>query len=395
MSIIVIGCGIAGASAALALAQQGHSVSVFDQAEMLSEIGAGLQISPNGMRVLNALGLEDQVRAHSYLPTALEMRNGVSDRRIFSLDLETALQSWGSTYAHIRRAHLQNILLKALRDHKKISLNLGHKFHQYAETKSGVRVHFENGIVAEGACIVGADGVHSKLRSFLFGETRAWFTQKVAWRATMPLRDLKLSLPTSACVWTGLRKHVVTTRIDRGETLNFVGICEGHIDRESWEKSGDITEFHELFSDLCPLLNEIVYSLPEVKKWLLHDRASLHEFNLGKAVLIGDSAHPMLPSFAQGAVMALEDSYALAHLFDSNEIEESFGRYSAFRLGRARKVQQQSLKNLNLFHQAGVKRYLQNFFLSSVGHSAPDLIMKRLSWLYGYDIREMLAQAYS
>ena len=385
-SAIVCGAGIGGLCTALALHARGWSVRVIEQAQELREVGAGLQLSPNACRVLAALDLLPALQATAYAPQALEMRLGHSGQQIFRIPLDRrSAARWGGPYLHMHRADLLAVLAKALQQRAPGALQLGAQLSQINHTPHGVEVELADGRQLDGQLLVGADGIHSRVRELLFGPDQAHFTGHVAWRAVVPIDALGAHAPPpSACVWTGRGRHAVTYRLRAGTLANLVGVVEHRQwSRESWTQAGDPAEALNDFAGWHPQVTSLIKHAQQPLRWALFDRPPLARWHHHHCVLLGDASHPMLPFLAQGAAMAIEDAWVLASCLQTDEaLPLALARFQRLRHSRTTQVQQTSKRNARLFHRAAPAYWP----LWLVARLWPEFIHSRQDWLYRYDV---------
>ena len=390
MNVLIAGGGIGGLTAALAFQQFGHTVTVFEQSNIIGEVGAGLQISPNGMRVLSILGVASQVAADAFRPKAMEMRMGKSGRTVFSLPLrKAAIQRWGADYLHVYRPDLIEVLKDALLARAPNALQLGKDLQSYEQTESGITVRFTDGTSASGDLLIGADGIHSSVRTQMLGPDRPRYTGMVAWRAVAPVSELgQTPPPPTACVWTGSKRHAVTYLLRRGSLANFVGVVERketHI--ESWSAVGAREDALNDFKKWNPAVRGILEAAETINLWALYDRDELSTWRDGRAVLLGDACHPMLPFMAQGAVMAIEDAYILAREVDTQpSIASALETYEALRKPRTTKIQLGARGRAHLFHRRNPLTQLATYGpMWLAGRTASRTIYGQNDWLFSYD----------
>lgn len=390
-SAIIVGAGIGGLAAAVSLALRGWRVEVFEQAARLGEVGAGLQISPNGMRVLDALGVSALLQDAFYEPEVIEMRLGTqvagkTGRCVFSLPMKGyARLRWGATFTQVHRADLHAALVERLRQVAGSVIRTGAAITGYVAERDGVSAYIAGADRVHGDLLVGADGLHSQIRAQMLGADRARFTGNLAWRITVPADTPGTErLPKGGCIWVGPGKHCVTTRIRGGQMLNFVGIVEqDEWTEESWSAQGNRSDVLADFAGWDARLLSIIEACETPMRWALFERSELASWHNGQAVLLGDAAHPMLPSMAQGAVQALEDAWVLAALADQ---PGGLARYEAVRKPRASRVQARSAQNLNLFHHRGIARQVLHYGpIALAGQIAPNAIQRRQDWIYSHD----------
>ncbi|GGW96553.1 FAD-dependent monooxygenase [Streptomyces lomondensis] len=383
---LVVGAGIGGLAAALALGRTGWRVTVLEQAAAIGEIGAGIQLSPNGVRVLSALGVLDGLLPTAFHPEAVEMRLGRSGRHVFRIELaETAVRRWGAPYLHVHRADLLDALLTGTAGSGlDITVRTGSTVRSYEQTPEGVTVSLDSGRRVSGSLLVGADGIHSVIRGQMLGADEPRFTGHVAWRVTVPVERLGRAVPPpTACLWVGDGRHAITYRLRGGALVNLVAVVERDEWRgESWTERGTRQEALADFEGWHPTVTTTLREADTHYRWALFDREPLENWADGRVALLGDACHPMLPYLAQGATMAIEDARVLAHrLQHTDDVPRALRSYAAARRPRTARVQAGARRNGQRFHQGDDFAYLPLWLL---GKLAPRLYHRRLDWLYGY-----------
>ncbi len=393
MKILIAGGGIGGLTAALACQHFGHEAVVLEQAEAISEIGAGIQISPNAMKVFQALGLEEEIGRDAFRPRRIEMRSGRSGAPIMRYRLgDEAVKRWGAEYLNIHRADLMGALLAALKKAAPGSLKLASAVTGYKQTAGGVTAILTDGRQISGDVLIGADGIHSAIREQMLGPEKPHFTGHVAWRTVVPVEKLRNNVPDPvACAWLGRGKHAVTYLLRGGQLANLVAVVErDDWTKESWVEEGDSKEALKDFIGWHPTIRRILKESDQIYRWVLYTRAPLKSWTDGRVALMGDAAHPMLPYMAQGAAMAIEDSWAIAALFDKHiKPEEALKAYKQLRYDRATKVQARSQENGRIFHKrTPLERFGTYGPMFMAGQLKADALAGAQDWLYGYDIVE-------
>ncbi len=375
LKFCVVGGGIGGLAAALALQQRGARVTVFEQAAALTEVGAGLQISPNGMCVLRALGVVSDTPAlgqRSYGTVLRDYRNG---RVISRLPGPKA----GSTY-YYHRADLLDLLHKAAQT-AGVDVRLGAHVAELRKHPTEVELVFESGEPLRADCVIAADGGRSTLRPSLNGSEAPVFTHQIAWRATVPWKGAEAQ--PRATLTMGPGRHVVTYPLRDQSVMNIVAIEErSGWQEEGWRKQGDPDELRARFADFGDPVRGILAGVRETHLWALFLRPVARTWQDGHVALLGDAAHPTLPFMAQGACLALEDAWVLARCFDDHsEMSSALAAYEAARLPRAERVVAAAAANARNFHLQGPKRIAAQLALPVIG---PHL-SRRYEWIYGYD----------
>jgi salicylate hydroxylase len=385
--ILIAGAGIGGIVAALALLTRGFIVELYEQAADLREIGAGVQISPNGSRVLCALGLRSAMEAIASIPKAKDMRlfNTGQAWRVQDLGA-TAEQRFGSPYWLLHRGDFHQVLVQALTERAPDALHVGARVVDFQQGEDGVTLLLDGGEQVLGDVLIGADGVHSRVRHALFGTGRATFTGFMAWRGVVPMHRLPPALRQEyGNTWIGPHGHVVTYPLRRGELLNFVTAIERDDWLiESWSEAGTVEECRRDFAPWHQDVLTIIDAIDVPYKWAMLGREPLEHWSVGCVTLLGDACHPTLPFLAQGANMAIEDAMVLARCLDCFDVPEALRRYEAARLDRTSRIVRGSLENVSRYHnpQLADPATAQDFM---VREFAPRAVGARYDWLYEYD----------
>jgi len=387
--VLICGAGLGGLAAAIALAKRGMNVRIIEKSAELGEVGAGIQLSPNAMHVLNALGLQGQVEAASFEPEASVIRDYATGRALVEVPLKNICASrYGAPYFHIHRADLHRILESAARD-LGVSIALGQT--ATGITQTDTHVHLETQKEAHsGDVLIGADGVRSQVRDGLLGAAPPEFTGQVAWRGVVPKEALPDGLISpDATVWVGPQHHFVTYYVRSGRLINFVAVQErSDWINTGWSEQGDITELRDAFKGWHPQITALLEATKECYLWALLERAPLPSWSDGRITLMGDAAHPMLPFMAQGAAMALEDAWVLADTLADHKPQEALQRYAQIRKPRATMVQAMSQSNAKLFHRQNSIFDLWPRAKLKVGGLIPQAAYLQLDKIYGVNVTE-------
>lgn len=385
MRVVVVGAGVGGLAAALALCAKGVRPLVLERAPELAEAGAGVQLGPNAVRVLDALGLGGEARAAAFRPEAIEVRRARDGRRLLHAPLGEAVERrWRAPYLQLHRADLQALLLAAVRARDAADLRLGSAV---GSASAQGEVRLAGGETLQADAVVVADGVRSRLRAAVAADDPPpRRTGQTAWRATVEAAALPAGLvPPTAAVWTAPQRHFVHYPVRGGGLINLVGVSErGEASHEGWMQRGDPVVFAELFAGWPEPVASLVRAAPQVWTWALHDRPPARRMAAGRVALLGDAAHPMLPFLAQGAAMAIEDAWVLAEsLAGGGGGEAGLAAYAAARLPRVRRVQAASTRNARLFHLPDALARLAFGAATRLDAMRSGGSLARLDWLYG------------
>lgn len=387
-NVIVVGAGIGGLTVALGLAKQGFQVKVFEQAAELGEVGAGLQLSPNAMKVLREFGVKDNIKSHVFMPQQACIRDYQSGQYYLKAPLGKQVeQRYGAPYWHIHRADLHNELVQACYE-AGVEIELDHKVLGYRNEKTHATVLLEN-TTEHADIVIGADGIHSKMRELMLGVQAPIFTGQVAWRGTVPVEAIKDAVvKPNATVWAGPNKHIVTYYLRGGTLVNFVAVEERAEWRsESWREEGDIEELRRKFVGWHPEVTAVLEGCESTFLWALNGRPTLPTWHDDRLVLLGDACHPMLPFMAQGAAMAIEDAYILVGALKKYHYHEAFEKYEAIRKPRSTAIQKQSRDNAALYHmKGGWEGRLKLKALGVASKYFSRVIDSKLDSVYGYDV---------
>jgi salicylate hydroxylase len=385
--IVIAGGGIGGLAAALRCAAPEAMVHVIERAQAFSEVGAGIQIGPNVTRILKAWGLDNAVQSVAAFPDFLRIRQAHSGAQTGQLRLGvTAVARYGAPYATVHRADLHGVLLKAVQEQTRVQLILNQDVTGYAQHTDGVSVQLANGEPMMAKALVGADGLWSKLRAQMLGDTAPHFTGHLAYRAMLLQSELPAALRTqSVTVWMGPRLHVVQYPVRRGELLNLVAIVHGPApsDMTLWDHAANAADLARALGDVCGDLKALIEAVPAWRLWPLCDRVPMrgaHQQAQGAVALLGDAAHPMRPYMAQGAGMAIEDADALGQCLamPGADVPAKLAHYAQLRWQRNARVQQRAIRNGQIFHAQGLLRWGRDTSMRLLGEGLLDV-----PWLYG------------
>ena len=385
--VLIAGAGIGGLTAALALLRRGFDVEVYEQAGELKEVGAGLQLSANGNRVLYELDVGEALARLSCEATGKEVRlwNTGDTWKLFDLGA-VSIERYGFPYFTVYRPDLLAVLVDAVRAIKADAIRLNARCAGFAQDEHGVTLRLEDG-VATGDALIGADGVHSKVRQALFGADAPAFTGLMAWRGVIAMDRLPRRMRRMVGVnWIGPGAHVVHYPLHGGALMNFVGVVErGDWQVESWSVRGETPEFERDFHGWHEDIALMIRAIDTPYKWALMQRAPLERWTDGRVSLLGDACHSTLPFLAQGAVMAIEDGLILARALEAHaEVAAGLAAYEEARRERTRRIVQGAADNTKRFHNPelasveGARAYVDREWTE-------EKVRQRYEWLFTYD----------
>ena len=348
LSIAIIGAGIGGLTAASALRRFDIKVQIYEQASRFARIGAGIQQSPNAIKVLRGLGLEEQLRCAAFRPlTSLNREwdtGALTNEYALGDEIE---RRYGAPHLLLHRGDLHEILASIVPGE---IIHRSCKLVGIEQERGGVTLIFADGTRAQADAVIGADGVHSMVRETLLGPEKPRFTGRVAYRTTYPasrLGDLTVGDNTK---WWGPDRHIVIYYVKpaREEIYFVTSTPEPDFEVESWSAKGDLQTLREAYRGFHPQVRAVIEACPEVHKWALVERDPLPRWSEGPTTLLGDACHPMTPYMAQGAAAAMEDAAVLARCLegvDADGVTQAFRRYELTRLPRTSRIQLTSRQN--------------------------------------------------
>jgi salicylate hydroxylase len=371
---LVAGAGIGGLTLTLSLTRRGRSVRLFERAAKLEETGAGVQLSPNASRILDALGLGSALDAAATRPEAVSIVDGRSGQELKRLPLWLAAERrWGAPYRVIHRADLQSILRDAVLAEPAAALVLGAEAKAVRETATGVALDFvRDGVeeTVEGSSLVGADGLRSVVRTAVKLPRHVRKTGLKAWRTVLPADSLPARFSvTEVAVWLGPAAHFVVYPVRGGREANLVLIG-----------SDAVASPEEMVARFAPPAAAIIAAARSWTEWPLADRDPDARIHRGRVALIGDAAHAALPSLAQGAAFAIEDAAVLARLI-AEGVSDPFGSYEKARLMRVARMQMRARRQIAIDHLSGVAALARNAALMA---APTGVLLSGLDWVYGW-----------
>jgi 3-hydroxybenzoate 6-monooxygenase len=381
--VLIVGGGIGGFAAALALARRNIPVQLFEQSTELKEIGAGIQLGPNVFKMFDILGVREAMSHWAVFPDNLIMRDAISGDEITRVPAGEGLtKRFGHPYAVIHRADLHNVLVDAVKAMPLATVSTGVKIARYEDHADGVVVETDQGKRYDGAALIGADGLWSRIRTQIRGDGKPRVSGHIAYRGVIPTPDVPADLQENNVVlWAGPKTHLVHYPLHRGDVYNLVVVFHSDRYEEGWDTYGDPEELDLKFRAQHPKVREFLSMVNAWKMWVLCDREPVRDWTKGRVTLLGDAAHPMLQYLAQGACMAVEDACVLAKQYaDSpNNPNAAFLRYQEARYLRTTRVQITARLYGELYHAADATADFRRQMLH--GRSA-EQAYNGMAWLY-------------
>lgn len=341
--MVVVGGGIGGLAAALGLAQIGEQVTVVEQAAEFGEVGAGLQIAPNGLRALDSLGVLEKVYQKAVFPRRHVFMDAIGGGELTGLVFgEEFTKRYGYPYIVIHRRDLHDVLLEACRSLDNITFCTNHKLVNIEEYDNHVSLAFENGAHFKASLVVGADGIKSRVRKILIDDEPV-VSGYVAYRFTVPMQEMTIDIDwDEKYTWIGPGIHMVQYPVRSKSLINQVAVFKSYKYEQGAKEWGTLDELHHMFRNVCPVLKESLKFAEGSLVTKLHDRNPIDRWSTKRVTLLGDAAHAMLQYLAQGACQALEDAVVLAEKMRLNKSNkaQALKEYEQERIPRTTKVQQ-------------------------------------------------------
>ncbi|HET9977620.1 MAG TPA: FAD-dependent monooxygenase [Burkholderiaceae bacterium] len=386
MDIGIVGAGLGGLAAAALLLQRGHRVRVYEQAPTLGEVGAGIQLSANAVKVLDVLGVRAAIEPLAVRPLAFEFRRFDSAELLHRLPLGQAHEErHGAPYLQVHRGDLHAALQAAVLALDADALVLGTRVTGFDEDAGGATLHFEGPPARQRVDLaIGADGIKSTLRARILGADRPVFTGQVAWRCIVPIERIAPALRTDivSTIWCGPQNHAVMYYLRGGAWLNFVGCIEdATAGEESWTARRPWSELDAAYRGWHPKVRAVIEAVDREQcfRWALNERTVSARWSSARATLLGDAVHATLPYMAQGAAMAIEDAAVLARALELQmPLADRLHHYERERAPRTARVVRESAEMGQLYHIGDAPAMRRAF-------EARDIARSRNEWLYPYD----------
>jgi salicylate hydroxylase len=391
MRVLIVGAGIGGLTAALALRQAGFDVHVYEQAGVLREVGAGVAISPNAVRVLYRLGLSEALRAVGVASRTLDQRDWQTGALLGRMPLaEAAVARWGAPFYNLHRADLHDALRVALGEQH---LTLGARCVAVEQRDGAATARFADGREATGALLVGADGIHSVVREHVAGPDRPVWSRQISWRGLAPAAVGRASgLEVRHHAFWGPRAEFVCFYVAAERLVNWVFHTQSDDDweEESWSARGDRDELLARGAGWHAEVRALIAGTDQVFKWALFDRPPLERWTRGRVTVLGDAAHPMWPYMAQGASQSIEDALVLARCLaaDRDDPRRAIEAYAARRRERTAAIQAASREAGRLKQQTDPAEVAAR---NARLRDNPEAPVARFDWIWSHDVETATA----
>ncbi|ENV33727.1 3-hydroxybenzoate 6-monooxygenase [Acinetobacter gerneri] len=391
--ILIVGGGIGGFAAALALVKQGFKVQVFEQAPEIGEIGAGIQLAPNAFNAFDALGIGERARARAVYTDYMVMHDALDEYCVGRIDTdEDFIKRFGNPYAVIHRADIHTSLVEGAQEYGDIEIITNCHVQSVEQDEHEVRITDQHGRTYTGQALIGADGVKSIVREKYVADP-ALVTGHVVYRAVVPKEEFPEDLQwNAASIWVGPNCHLVHYPLRGGKEYNVVVTFHSR-EKEQWGvKDGSKEEVLSYFQGICPKARQLIELPKSWRRWATADREPIEQWTYGRITLLGDAAHPTTQYMAQGACMAMEDAVTLGEALriSQNNVAQAFDLYQRARVARTARIVLSSREMGKLYHAKGVERMVRN----DLWRGRPnERFYDAMEWLYSWNIHNCLDAA--
>lgn len=389
--VLIVGGGIGGLAAALALSKHGIASKVLEQAPELGEIGAGIQLGPNAFAAFDALGLGERARARAVYTDYVVMKDAIDARIVAKIETGQAFRErFDNPYAVIHRADMHQSLLEAAQESGLVEFLTSTRIERIEELPLGVRVHAQNQQSYEGPALIGADGVKSVVRQHFVGDSHR-VTGHVVYRAVVPVEEFPQELRwNAAALWVGPNCHLVHYPLKGGEQYNVVVTFHSRQIEEWGVTDGSKAEVQSYFQEVCPEARQLIDLPKSWRRWATADRDPIDKWSYGRSTLLGDAAHPTTQYMAQGACMAMEDAVTLGECLRVCSLDwpQALELYQKARVSRTARIVLSSRQMGNLYHASGVERLVRNDLWRG---RTRERFYDALEWLYGWKLDNCLS----
>ncbi|PSJ45656.1 3-hydroxybenzoate 6-monooxygenase [Zobellella endophytica] len=388
--VIVVGGGIGGLAAALALVRRGFRVQVLEQAPEIGEIGAGIQLGPNAFHAFDALGIGDKARGRSVFTDFMVMHDAIDEYQVGKIETGEAFrQRFGNPYAVIHRADVHLSLFEGAQETGRVEFKTDTQIQRVEQDENGVAVHDQHGNVYKGIALIGADGVKSVVRATYVNDP-ARVTGHVVYRAVVDKDDFPEELRwNAASLWAGPNCHLVHYPLRGGEQYNVVVTFHSREQEEWGVTEGSKEEVQSYFQGICPRARQLIDLPKSWKRWATADREPIEQWTYGRVTLLGDAAHPTTQYMAQGACMAIEDAVTLGEALrvHDNDWDKALDLYQRSRVARTARIVLSSREMGRIYHAKGVERLVRNELWQG---RSQERFYDAIEWLYGWNVTNCL-----
>jgi 2-polyprenyl-6-methoxyphenol hydroxylase-like FAD-dependent oxidoreductase len=393
LPVLIAGGGIGGLAAALALTRQGFHVKVLEQAPVIGEIGAGIQLGPNAFHAFDALGVGEKARSRAVYTDYMVMHDAMDEYQVGKIPTGPEfIQRFGNPYAVIHRVDVHQSLLEGAQETGRVEIVTSSRVERIEQDGDSVKVIDQNGHAHHGQALIGADGVKSVVRAQFVGDP-ARVTGHVVYRAVVEKKDFPVDLQwNAASIWVGPHCHLVHYPLRGGEQYNVVVTFHSREQEEWGVRDGSKEEVQSYFQGICPKARQLI-DLPKTwKRWATADREPIGQWSFGRVTLLGDAAHPTTQYMAQGACMAIEDAVTLGEALrkEHNDFVKAFDLYQRARVSRTARIVLSGREMGRLYHAKGVERLVRNDLWRG---RTPERFYDAMEWLYGWNVSNCLSAA--
>jgi salicylate hydroxylase len=383
LPILVVGGGFGGLTAALALARHGHPVRVLEGAPSFGAIGYGIQFGPNVFHVFDRIGLREAVLATSDAPSALLMFDALNGKEVTRVTTGASLRDrFKYPYIIVHRVDLHNVLLEACQRDLRVTLEAEAMVSGFVDHGDRVSVKTEDGRSFEGTLLIGADGIRSRIRAQLLDDGDPLPNGYMGFRTIVPIEDVPAGVQRDiVALWAGPGFHIVHYPLRHGTLFNIVAVFRRTANSERGDVSAYRSELEQVYRNAHPTVKALISMLDLKRRQAIGDRDPIRHWHKGRAVLLGDAAHPTLQSLAQGACMAIEDGLCLADCLaeSKGEHEAAFSRFEKLRSVRTARVTLESRYIWDVYHAEGISREV---YWQMMGERREADTFQCLAWLY-------------
>jgi salicylate hydroxylase len=382
--ILIAGGGLGGLTAALALGRKGRAVRVLEQAKKFAPIGYGIQLGPNVFPMFDRIGVTAAVMREATIPKNILMLDALSGEEVTHIPTGASLRArFTHPYIIIHREDIHRVLIEACATAPNVTMEGGAGVAGFEESGDGVRVALEDGRTVDGAALIGADGLRSAVRAGIVTEGEPKPIGYVAHRTIVPMDKLPAHIPyrEEVVLWGGPGYHIVHYPLRHGTLFNVVAVFRTQTFAERLDPAAYVAEVRKTYADAHPVMKALTDMMDLGRRWIIADRDPIRHWGRGRVTLVGDAAHPVLQSFAQGACMAIEDGVVLAELVElaGGDLAAAFARYQKMRLLRTARLALESRAIWSFYHAEGIARDVRN---DTTARWKDDDLFRCLAWLY-------------